>query len=74
MIIQTLRSSGFAAVLRGDVHATSKLSDGSIVLHCKGNKRETGEVYVFRVVLSEAELQSLVQDNIRGFAMEDTDV
>lgn len=61
MIIQTRRPKGFAAVLRGEVIGIDTLVDGHIPLWCRGTKRETGEPYAFRVLLTEAELEAIAR-------------
>jgi hypothetical protein len=64
MIIQTRdhRSAhAFRTVLRGEVVGVDAAVDGHVPLRCHGKKRETGELYTFRVMLNEVEFERIAR-------------
>ena len=64
MIVQTKRAPGkFATVLRGEL---VKVGDATPIEGCywllgRGSKKETGEPYEFRLVLTKVEVQQLAR-------------
>lgn len=61
MIVETKRANGFGAVLKGGQLKVNHRAGEHYVLTSWGNKRETGELYEFRVMLTVNEVRSIVQ-------------